>query len=76
MVHWQIKPNFYRFYGRGGRSESGTERTESISLKKAARTASNKLNLERGPMRGKAILPYKVNYINSSPPGRPESPNK
>ena len=27
-------------------------------------------------MHGKAILPYKVNYINSSPPGRPESPNK
>ena len=34
------------------------------------------LNIERGAMRGKAILPYKVNYINSSPLGRPESLNK
>ena len=24
----------------------------------------------------KAILTYKVNYINSTPPGRPESPKK
>ena len=32
------------------------------------------LNLKRGPLRGRAILPYKVNYINSRPPGHFESP--
>ena len=39
---------------------------ESLSLKKAAWNASNNLNPERGPMQGKAILPYKINYINKT----------
>ena len=75
-MHRQLKPNFDRFYDRGVQFESSTERTESLSLKKAACNASNKLNLEKGLLQNMAILTYRVNYINSSSPGRSQSPNK
>ena len=45
IVNGQLKPYFYCVYGRGGRFDSGTERIESLSLKKAARYASNMLNI-------------------------------
>ena len=75
-MHQKLKPNFYSFYGRGGLFKADTERAECLPQNEAALNANNKLNLERGTMRGKAILPYKINYINIKHPGRPESSNK